>query len=76
MEDPRRPVTAATYPQRDEAEIVRARLGSAGIPAVVAADDEGGLSPGFFRFHGVRVLVAEEDLPRAQAELAAGDRDR
>jgi hypothetical protein len=69
MPDPRRPVTAATCAHRGEAEIVRARLGAAGIPSMVAADDEGGLSPGFYTFFAVRVMVAAEDLSRALTEL-------
>jgi proteasome lid subunit RPN8/RPN11 len=63
--------TAAVFLLRHEAEIARARLASAGIPAVVRADDEGGLSPGFFADHRIRLLVRREDAPAATALLEA-----
>ena len=40
--------TVAVYTTRSDAEIVRARLLSEGIEAMVIADDEGGLNPGFY----------------------------
>ena len=55
-------VTVAVYPTRSDAEIVRARLVSDGIEAIVIADDEGGLNPGFYSRYGVRVVVASNDL--------------
>jgi hypothetical protein len=74
-DDPRRPVTVATCAHRGEAEIVRARLAGAGIPSMVAADDEGGLSPGFYTDFTVRVLVASEDLERARVEIGESGAD-
>lgn len=61
--------TAASYESRDEADIAAALLGSAGIPAMVVADDEGGLNPGFFTDYQVRLVVACADLETATAIL-------
>lgn len=61
--------TVAVYTIRSDAEIVRARLVSEGLEALVIADDEGGLNPGFFAHYGVRVVVAAADLPAAHAAL-------
>lgn len=65
--------TVATYPLRHEAEIARALLEAEGIPAMVQADDEGGLNPGFFAEYGVRVLVRREQVASA-ANLLEGSR--
>ncbi|MEA3501717.1 MAG: Mov34/MPN/PAD-1 family protein [Actinomycetota bacterium] len=62
-------VTVSVYPTRSDAEIVRARLISDGIEAIVIADDEGGLNPGFYSRYGVRVVVASEDLTDARESL-------
>jgi proteasome lid subunit RPN8/RPN11 len=61
--------TVCVYTTRSDAEIVRARLLSDGIEALVIADDEGGLNPGFYSHYGVRVVVAANDLPRARKIL-------
>ena len=61
--------TVAVYTIRSDAEIVRARLVSEGIEAIVIADDEGGLNPGFYSRYGVRVVVAAPDLAAAHAAL-------
>lgn len=61
--------TAATVPSRSEAELIRARLESAGIDASVHSDDAGGQYPNLSQ-SGVRVLVREEDLAEAEAVLA------
>lgn len=61
--------TVAVYPVRSDAEIVRARLGSEGVDALVIADDEGGLNPGFYSRYGVRVVVADADLATAREIL-------
>jgi proteasome lid subunit RPN8/RPN11 len=62
-------VTVAVYPTRSDAEIVRARLVSDGIEAIVIADDEGGLNPGFYSKYGVRVVVASGDLTSARESV-------
>jgi len=62
-------VTVAVYPTRSDAEIVRARLASDGIEAIVIADDEGGLNPGFYSRYGVRVVVASGELMDARESV-------
>lgn len=61
--------TVAVYPTRSDAEIARARLGADGVEAIVIADDEGGLNPGFYARYGVRVVVKGEDLRYARDSL-------
>lgn len=61
--------TVAVFSVRSDAEIVRARLVSEGIEALVIADDEGGLNPGFYSRYGVRVVVAARDSGTARAVL-------
>jgi proteasome lid subunit RPN8/RPN11 len=62
-------VTVAVYPFRSDAEIAVARLAADGIRSAVRADDEGGLSPGFFTRFGVRVVVDDDDLEDAYMSL-------
>ena len=62
-------VTVATFTLRHEAEIARARLAADGIPALVQADDEGGLNPGFFAEYGVRLVVRQEQRADAAVVL-------
>lgn len=64
-----RDVTVATFSARSEADIAKVRLAADGIDSRVAADDEGGLNPGFYRRYGVRLLVREEDLDDALTSL-------
>ncbi|MET0831806.1 MAG: hypothetical protein ABWY62_05435 [Acidimicrobiia bacterium] len=58
--------TVCTFLHRDEADIACARLAAAGIPAIVVADDEGGLSVGFFTDFRIRLVVRDEDVPGAR----------
>jgi proteasome lid subunit RPN8/RPN11 len=60
---------ARVYLTRGDAEVARARLVGEGINAVVIADNEGGLNPGFYAHYGVRVVVRSEDLDRARSAL-------
>lgn len=62
-------VAVKQYLYRDEAEIGRAALNSAGIAAVVRAEDEGGLSPGFYSEFRVALLVNDSDLATAREVL-------
>jgi proteasome lid subunit RPN8/RPN11 len=62
-------VPVAVYPVRGDAEIAKAHLASEGIEAVVVADDEGGLNPGFYARYGVRVLVRPDDLSAARSTI-------
>ncbi|MGI9611243.1 MAG: hypothetical protein ACR2NL_13195 [Acidimicrobiia bacterium] len=64
--------TVAVYGLRHQAEVAKAMLASAGIDAMVVADDEGGLNPGFFADYGVRVVVRSAELAAAQGVLEAG----
>jgi proteasome lid subunit RPN8/RPN11 len=64
-----REATVRQYPVRSDAEIARARLAADGIRSFVAVDDEGGLSPGFYRDHAVRLVVDVEDLADAYESL-------
>ena len=66
-------VTLRVFFTRSDAEIVKARLGAAGIDAIVLVDDEGGLNPGFYAHYGVRVAVREEDRAIAEDVVASGD---
>ena len=65
--------TVAIFETRGDAEITRALLADGGIDALVQADDEGGLNPGFFRDYAVRVVVREADATAAR-DLLAGQR--
>jgi proteasome lid subunit RPN8/RPN11 len=63
------PITVQVYPYRSDAEIAVARLAADGIRSAIRADDEGGLSPGFFTQFGVRVEVDSGDLEDAYESL-------
>lgn len=62
-------VPAAFFGSRPEAELARALLDDAGIPATVESDDAGGMYPSMANVGGVRLLVREEDLEDARAVL-------
>lgn len=62
-------ITIAHFDHRDEAEIARARLAADGIDSVVQADDEGGLSPGFFTVFDVRLVVRRDRADDARRAL-------
>lgn len=59
----------ATCNNRIEAEIIKAKLESFGIPATISADDEGGLHPGMALTQGVYVYVADDLEAEALAIL-------
>jgi len=61
--------TVSVYTTRSDAEIARARLKADGINAIVIADNEGGLNPGFYSRYGVRVVVTPDDLSDARESL-------
>jgi hypothetical protein len=63
-------IAIGAYPTRDEAELVRGLLASAGIDAWIAADDAGGAYP-FQLSGGARVLIDESDLEAASNVLSA-----
>lgn len=62
-------VVVHQYLYRGEAEIARAALSSVGIPAIVNAEDEGGLNPGFYSEFRVALLVNEGDARDAREVL-------
>ncbi len=61
--------TVTSYPVRSDAEVAKAKLAASGINAVVRADDEGGLNPGFFREYAVRIEVRRPDVKEARRIL-------
>jgi proteasome lid subunit RPN8/RPN11 len=63
------PPAVRVYLTRGDAEVARAHLSAEGIDALVIADNEGGLNPGFYAHYGVRVVVRPEDLVEARAVL-------
>jgi cell division protein FtsN len=62
-------ITIGTYRTRDEAEVVQGLLASAGIEALIRADDAGGAFP-FVLSGAANVLVAESDAAAASELLA------
>jgi proteasome lid subunit RPN8/RPN11 len=61
--------TVHVYTTRSDAEIARAKLVGEGIDALVIADDEGGLNPGFYDRYGVRVVVRADQIAAARTAL-------
>lgn len=59
-------ISIATARTRDDAEVIRGLLGTAGIEAWVVADDAGGAYP-FPLTAGVHVMVDESDRDAATA---------
>jgi hypothetical protein len=66
-------ITIASFATRDEAEVVRGLLASAGIEARVTADDAGGAYP-FPLAGGVDVVIDESDREAATEVLAGRER--
>lgn len=62
-------VRLATYNSVTEANVVKARLESEGIDAVVQSDDLGSTTPMVGTLRGVLVLVREEDRAQAMEKL-------
>jgi hypothetical protein len=62
-------VAVRTFANAIDAELARSALEAAGIDAAVRSDDAGGLHPGMWIASGVRLLVREEDVRRADAVL-------
>ncbi len=58
-------VKIGKYGSSMEAELVRARLESNGIPAVVQADDAAGTIPNLAFTRGIKVFVRPSDLEQA-----------
>jgi hypothetical protein len=69
--DQNRLVVVRTFLNRIDADLAQGALESAGIDAMVAADDAGGNRPGLW-MGGVRLLVREEDAQEAGKVLGPG----
>ena len=68
-------VVLETFGSRVEAELARGVLEGAGITAVVAADDCGGMRPELGMTRGVRLLVGELDVTAARVVLETHSQD-
>lgn len=70
-------VRLGSYNSKTEANLVKARLASEGIDAVVQSDDLGSTTPMLGGFRGVLVLVREDEriaaLEVLEGMLPAGD---
>ncbi|HHU15585.1 MAG: DUF2007 domain-containing protein [Kiritimatiellae bacterium] len=64
------PICVATYPSEIEAETARMKLGMAGIDALIAKDDCGGMRPYLQTTTGVRLMVRTKDAETAESLLA------
>jgi hypothetical protein len=53
------------YSSISEANLVKARLASSGIDAIIQADSASGAVPQLEAYSGVKVFVRESDLPDA-----------
>lgn len=62
-------VRLGTYNTLTEANLVKARLESEGIGALVQSDDVGSMTPTLIAVRGVHVLVREEDRAVAMESL-------
>ncbi|HEU4318940.1 MAG TPA: DUF2007 domain-containing protein [Acidimicrobiia bacterium] len=58
-------VSIGTYSTLTEANMVKARLSTDGIEALVQADDIGSMAPTMITLRGVQVLVRESDRAAA-----------
>jgi hypothetical protein len=67
-------VELTRLPSRFEADILIAKLQSAGMRAVLDAGDAGGWYPNLGMAHGYRVLVADDDLDDARQLLPLASR--
>ena len=62
-------VLLGTYTTLTEANLVKARLESEGIAALVQSDDLGSMTPTLNTVRGVQVLVREDDRAGAMEAL-------
>ena len=65
-------VVVRTFLNRMEAELARSALEASEIDATVSVDDAGGTEPGLWVATGVRLLVRQEDVGRAEDVLGLG----
>ncbi len=62
-------VVLGTYNSLTEANLIKARLETEGIDAVVRSDDAGSMTPTLLTVRGVQVLVRESDRAAAMDAL-------
>ena len=62
-------VAVHTFPDRIEADLAVSALRAAGIHAMVAGDDAGGVQPGLWEARGVAVFVRRDDEEAARDVL-------
>lgn len=62
-------VSIGTYNSLTEANLVKARLSTDGIEALVQSDDIGSMTPTMITVRGVQVLVREQDRAAAMELL-------
>lgn len=62
-------VTVGTYNTLTEANLVKARLSTGGIDALVQADDLASMTPTMVAVRGVKVLVREDERATAMELL-------
>ncbi len=66
-------VCIQTYNNRESAELAKGALEANGITAIIFADDCGGIYPQFQLIKGVKLMVNEEDVEKAQKILEGSD---
>lgn len=62
-------VVVQTFNTRPEADVAKSALDAAQIPAMVLADDAGGVQPGLWEGRGVAVVVNKADHDAARELL-------
>jgi len=65
------PVIVKTFDNETEAEMAQQMLEQAGVRSFVSKDDAGGMEPHMQLTGGVRLLVSNSNVARAQEILAA-----
>jgi hypothetical protein len=62
-------IVIRTYQTEIDADVAKTALDAAGIKSLVRSDNSGGLNPGLAFTRGVQLLVASDDVKRANAVL-------
>lgn len=66
-------VVVRTFNSRPQAYVAKSALDAAHIPAMVLADDAGGVEPGLWEGRGVAVVVNRENEAEAREILNCAD---
>ena len=64
-------IVIRTYQHEMEAEVAKTALDAAGIKSLVRSDNSGGQNPALALTRGVELLVASDDVKRANEVLGA-----